>query len=56
MNRRVDIVILGQAPPDSALQAIQAQPAVVVPDDVKTAKPSPAVAIKPIGLRNADGD
>lgn len=55
MNRRVDIVILGQTPPATPLTAGQAPSAVATPVADKTAKPSPVVAIKPTVLHNADG-
>lgn len=53
MNRRVDIVILSQAPPQPALTTNEGPPAVATPAAIKTAKPSPVVALKPTGLSDA---
>lgn len=60
MNRRVDIVILSQAPSKPALASGQippagATPGAATPAAAKTEKPSPVVALKPIVLSNADG-
>jgi len=53
MNRRVDIVILGQAAPEAAAAAGQDQSRVAAP--AADTKPSPAVAMKPAILSNAVG-
>jgi chemotaxis protein MotB len=59
MNRRVDIIILGQAPPQAPIaqagtpaQTPAATPA-VTPPAKKAAPPSPAAALKPAAVRTA---
>src|ERR1035441_907567 len=51
MNRRVDIIILGQAPPQAPIA--QAEPPAVPPPAKRAAPPSPAAALKPAAVRTA---
>jgi len=61
MNRRVDIIILGQAPAQAPIAQARTQaqtPAAipaVTPPAKTTAQPSPAAALKPAAVRTAGG-
>ncbi|MGB9071190.1 MAG: flagellar motor protein MotB [Terriglobales bacterium] len=55
MNRRVDVVILGQDRTAAPVAQAGAQTSAEASVTAKTAKPSPAAALKPTALRTAGG-